>query len=41
MCKITQMQFVCHVNPSVKNSEFGGLPWCPVVKTTVLPLQGA
>lgn len=37
MCKITQIQFVCHVGPSVKNSEFGGLPWCPVLKTTVLP----
>lgn len=24
MCKITQIQFVCYVNPSVKNSEFGG-----------------
>ena len=41
MCEIAQIQFMYHVNPSVKNSEFGGLPWCPVVKTSVLPLQGA
>ena len=41
VCEIAQIQFMYHVNPSVKNSEFGGLPWCPVVKTSVLPLQGA